>query len=283
MLSRFPRSVALGLLVSGSSSSWAAEPNMSGYVDAGWDDGSLNGQMQLNFTDGEQGRGTLVGHNLNMDYRSMQLLYGVQGSYQIELSYDQQPREGRDNVRTVYRAVDHSTLTLPAGWVDAATTSAMPLLNSSLIPVDLEFQRKRFKAGISVVGGEHWDLSFSYRRDKKNGLTEGTGAVAASDPGNQVVANTGAVAFPLHLDEVTDRAELLFDYQKPDYQLQGRFQVSLFDNDYSAMSWQDPYTTVDAPDVAIGQISREPDNEFYQASLSGGYQLASRTRLSLKW
>ena len=63
------------------------------------------------------------GRNLGLDNRELKVEFGRQGSYRVHLDYDQVPNERGDDARTIYNGVGTDTLTLPAGWVGAQTTS----------------------------------------------------------------------------------------------------------------------------------------------------------------
>jgi MtrB/PioB family decaheme-associated outer membrane protein len=54
-----------------------------------------------------------------------------------------------------------------------------------------------------------------------------------------------------------------------------KYQMSLFDNNNDSLSWDDPFNP-----VARGSMSLAPDNEFHQLSLTGGYTLPYKSRLT---
>jgi len=64
-----------------------------------------------------------------------------------------------------------------------------------------------------------------------------------------------------------------------DGQVDLTYHVSAFDNNYNSLTWQNPFFATGAP--TAGSMSLAPDNEFHQLSLTGGYTLPYRSRLTL--
>ena len=260
---------------------FSADSQLAGVVDVGIEDAELNGQVELLYKDGEQATGSIKGTNLGSDNRRLEAEYQQQGSHRITVEYDQLPKSGNDNAQTIYRGVGSTTLTLPSGWVDTSSTSTMDL--TTLQSVDLETERERFKGKVELFSGKAWDLSLTYRRDKKEGTDKIGGAigdVSGGDPA-QLVSLLGASSLPEPIDQVTNQAELVLNYQQPHYQLQATLHASLFENEFQSLTWENPFTVTNGPGTGDnGQLSLAPDNQFYQASLSGGYQFTPTTRLS---
>ena len=64
-------------------------------------------------------------------------------------------------------------------------------------------------------------------------------------------------------------------YAGKDGQVDLKYEMSIFDNNYNSLTWQDPFNT-----AAAGSMSLAPDNEFHQLSLTGGYALPYKSRLT---
>jgi MtrB/PioB family decaheme-associated outer membrane protein len=258
-----------------------AESRVAGVIDAGIEDGNFNGQTDIFYSDGKQSTGNFSGTNLNADNRRIYMDYGQQGKYKLTLEYDQIPRDGNDNAQTIFQGIGQNSLTLPSGWVDANSTSGMNL--SSLQSFDLDSERERFKGKIDLISGKEWDLSFTYRRDKKEGVDKIGGAVGDVSGGAppMLISSLGASILPEPIDQVTHQAELTLNYQKERYQLQANLRASRFNNEFSSLTWENPFIVTNGPGTGdFGQLSLDPDNQFYQATLSGGYQFTPTTRFS---
>jgi MtrB/PioB family decaheme-associated outer membrane protein len=71
-------------------------------------------------------------------------------------------------------------------------------------------------------------------------------------------------------------------------QLSVGYYGSFFDNDNDSLVWQNPYSTINGWTTAAqvgyptgqGQMHLEPDNEFHQFNVSGGWNFSPTTRLS---
>ncbi|MGB5717737.1 MAG: MtrB/PioB family decaheme-associated outer membrane protein, partial [Gammaproteobacteria bacterium] len=96
-----------------------------------------------------------------------------------------------------------------------------------------------------------------------------------SGNGNGIVGGTTAALLPEPIDYQTSLLDMTLQYAKDKAQLDLSYHLSLFDNDKSALAWQDPF----AP-AALGSQSLAPDNQFHQLSLTGGYLLPYNSRVS---
>jgi MtrB/PioB family decaheme-associated outer membrane protein len=258
----------------------AAESNTHGMVDVGVDDGDLNGQFQLYYSDEDNTKGFVGGTNLNSDARQLEMQYGRQGSYRIELGYDEIQLNGNDGALTPFSG--KTTLTLPPTWTRLDADGPDPIDPSiTLNSAGLETKRKRLHGKVTWYKDKHWDLSLSYRRDRKEGLDRIGGAIGDTSGGDpaQLVSNLGASILPEPIDEVTDRAEITLNYQQKEYQLRAALLYSRYENEYSFLNWENPFE-VDVGAADLGQMSLSPSNHFYQFSFSGGYQITPTTRFS---
>ena len=104
-----------------------------------------------------------------------------------------------------------------------------------------------------------------------NGGGNGNG----SGGGNGLIGSTSAALLPEPIDYQTNLLDMTLHYAKDKAQLDLSYHLSIFDNDNSALAWQDPF----AP-AALGSESLAPDNQFHQLSLTGGYLLPYKSRLS---
>src|SRR5436190_615334 len=178
------------------------------------------------------------GRNLGLDNRELKVEFGRQGSYRVHLDYDQVPNERGDDARTIYNGVGTDTLTLPAGWVGAQTTSGMTRLLPSLQPVEFETERRRAGAGVDGQISQHWSFVTNFRRETKDGL-KSLGAVFGNSGGNP-----RSVLIPELIDYTTDQIDLGIRYTDQKMQFQLAYYGSLFSDTNQGMTFQNPYTTI---------------------------------------
>lgn len=233
---------------------------------------SRRGENDANYLD-------ILGRNLGLDSRSLLIEGGQQGNFGIRLEYDQIPRLLSDSYQTPYLNAGSTNLTLPAGWVRGANTTAMAAqLNANMRPFDIESQRKTLGLALTKLLPAGWDVSFNFKRENRDGnrligATFGTGG-----------GNPRSTILPEPTDYTTDQIEAIARYASEKLQLQFGYYGSFFKNDHSALRWQNAYAgTVwggAAAAFPMGQIGLPPDNQFHQLNASGGYSFSPYTRLA---
>lgn len=204
--------------------------------------------------------------NLGLDSRSVSLRNGHEGLYSLNLAYSETPRYLADGALTPFQGVGGASLTLPAGY-PAAGTSTMPL-GSSLQPVDIGFKKKRFELAASVVSFQNWTYRASYSRDARSG----TRPVTAS-----FFSTAAQLAAPVDL--VTDQIEVSAAYATRDLQARLAYQISRFSNGEPSLVWSNPFQPVVAG-ATRGQLALAPDNQLHQIVGSAGWQITPGLRAS---
>jgi MtrB/PioB family decaheme-associated outer membrane protein len=219
--------------------------------------------------------------NLGIDSRGVHFEYGEQGRYGLSFDFDQIPRFQTDSAWSFLGGDGGSYLSLPAGWVGANTPPTMPTLNASLVPLDVDHERKRFGGGLYVMPSEKWKLTARFDRNTEDG-TKITGGHIGITGGNP-----RSVLIPEPVDYATDLFDLMLEYATDRLQLQMGYHLSFFDNRKESLTWENPYTYAGVWDPAaewpngLGRKGMPPDNRFDQLTFSGGYTLASNTRITL--
>jgi MtrB/PioB family decaheme-associated outer membrane protein len=220
------------------------------------------------------------GDNLGIDSRAAAFEIGVQGKYKLELDYSQIPNFRSESGQTIFDGAGSSELTLPSDWVASGNTAGMTRLLPSLQPFDLQTQRRRAGIAVSGVLNRHWDFSVSFRRETKEG-TRSIGAVFGNSGGNP-----RAVVVPEPVDWTTEQFEAVLRYTARKFQVDATYYVSVYSDANSALTWENPYTTIGgwaAPagfPNGVGQLSLPPDNKFHQLSLNFGYNFSDATRFT---
>lgn len=208
------------------------------------------------------------GISLGLESRYLRLETGEPGSVKIFIQYDELPNYKDNTVATPFIGAGTDTLALPAGF-DIDTN-----LDANLNNFELKTKRERLVAGASIIPDSHWQFDINISHETKQGI-DATGAATANGV-TQIIGNTTYALLPEPIDYDTDIINATLRYAGDDGQLDLTYHVSLFDNNNDALSWQDPFN----PLVASGNMSLEPDNEFHQLSLTGGYSLPYSSRLT---
>ena len=204
------------------------------------------------------------GTNLGLESRYLLLEGGVQGSYKFFLEYDELPNYKNNTVQTPFSGIGGNNLTLPAGF---------DIDNMTLNSFELETKRRRAKVGAMFIPKENWQFDIDFSHENKQGV-DATGAAIANGA-TQLMRTTTTSLLPEPIDQDTDIVNATLSYAGDGGQVDLKYQMSLFDNNNDSLSWQDPFNP-----VATGSMSLAPDNEFHQLSLTGGYTLPYKSRLT---
>jgi MtrB/PioB family decaheme-associated outer membrane protein len=191
---------------------------------------------------------------------------GTQGRYKLFLQYDELQHFISDSGKTPLLGVGSDSLTLPPGWVRAATTGTMTALAGSLHDVDLDTKRKRLSVGAALVSDSNWQYALTVRHETKEGTMRMGGAFFFSS--TQLV---------MPVDYVTDQVDVSASYATAKWQTRFGYYGSTFRNNNDALTWQNPFTGLVAGADA-GQLAAPPDNQFHQILAALGYQFTEHTR-----
>jgi MtrB/PioB family decaheme-associated outer membrane protein len=197
--------------------------------------------------------------NLGLDSRSIDLRAGRQGSWVVDLSWDEIPRRLDDSVQTVYRGLGSDTLLLPTGWVRGNTTADLPALDASLRDFTLGWDRRTAGLGLEFVqsAGLRYEADWTRQTKRGRGLTWGSFLGTAQE-----------LAKPL--DYETNQVDAAVIYAATAWHMRVAYFGSFFNNQDNTLTWDNPFTGTDR-----GRMALAPDNRYQQAQLSGAYQFAA--------
>lgn len=259
-----------------------AEPQTSGYIEGGigyqsddspWfgrytglsDEGNfLYGDMDILSKKEDGTRTQLTGRRLGLDSRSLLLEHGVQGRYKLKLRHDEMPNYRSNSGVTPYIDSGDNILVLPGGVFNT----------ESYQTVELSTVRRRNQAEISVTPTQNWKTSLSYRQEHKDGTLQTGGALGYSTR----TMSMATLARPV--DHTTDLIDASLGYAGKKGNLELGYHLSMFRNQNQSLSWQNPFPGSSVNSGAFGQLALEPDNDFHQIMLSGGYRLPGNSYLS---
>jgi MtrB/PioB family decaheme-associated outer membrane protein len=252
-------------------------------------------------------RWRIVGTDLGLEDRDLHVEYGQQGTFRVNVGYDELRRNRSDSYQTPYLGAGTDTLTLPPGWIKpivpqvsggainfralSPITGLAPALAAGVVTqptaaqqatvnkiigadvpafnsVDLSTKRKAVDGGFTYEIDRHWELKVSAKHERKEGLTP-LGAVTSQ-------VSEYASILPDPIDQTTDQynVSLTFTAEKGFVQL--AYYGSVFHNDIQSVTWQDANDP-----TKTATLASAPSNDFHQILLTGGYTFAPSTKLVL--
>ena len=260
------------------------EQGLSGTLDVGLGDVSKDSYKFGEYTGLNEQGGFLIGNaaarfrgkdadywnvsasNLGLDSRSLSAESGRQGKYKVFLKYDELPHFISDSAVTPFVGTGGGSLTLPLGWVKAASPGGMTALTGSLHQADLDTMRKNLAVGASLMPAPEWEYAVNFRHDTR----EGTKRIAGT-----FFLNSAQLVQPI--DYVTNQLDASASYTGRKWQARIAYYASVFNNDKKSLTWENPYTS--APGMT-GQLALPPDNQFHQILATAGYQFSDKTRVT---
>jgi len=192
---------------------------------------------------------------------------GKQSVYELRASYQAIPSRIFDTTVTPYDGNGTSRLTLPTNWVRAPTTDQMTALTGTVAPIAIGWDRDIYGLGFDVSPTQRLKLRVDYKRQEREGLGRSSGSFFFN-----------AVEFAAPIDYATDDLEVALNYSADTWQTSLTYFGSMFSNDNSSLTWDNPYTS--AQGIDTGQLAQPPDNESHQVSLAGSMLLPARTTLN---
>lgn len=225
------------------------------------------GNANVRYRDEDANYMDLLVRDLGLEKRTIGIEGGKQGKYKLFLRYDEIPHYISETGETPYLGIGSDSLSLPSGWVRAPTTTGMTDLASSLHQVDLKTKRKRVDVGMGFTPRSKWEYKLKYRHEEKDGQ----------------IATAGAFFFQAAqlikpVDYVTDQVDASIYYNSEKFETSVAYYGSFFKNNNDALTWDNAYTSGFGADS--GQLALEPDNQFNQFVLSGGFHMGDATLAS---
>lgn len=223
----------------------------------------------------------IIGTNLGLSSRYARGEYGIQGDYSFYAEYDQVPHLQFDDDATPYQNPGSNNLKLPGGWVTSDTTAGMTTLLPDLNDFDVETERREIGGGFKKIIDRQWNADVTYHHEQKTG-TDFIGSAFATTGGNP----RGAT-LPEPIDYNTDRLNLGVNYAGENGQFRVGYEFSYFDNSEETLEFRNAFVNPAWPAASAGyptgrgELALAPDNMAHNLTFSGGYNLASRTRLML--
>ncbi|MGI9248751.1 MAG: MtrB/PioB family decaheme-associated outer membrane protein [Woeseiaceae bacterium] len=199
--------------------------------------------------------------DLGLDSRVFEMEGGRQGTFGFRVGYRELPYRRYDTTRTVFNPSSSDTITLPAGWVPAGTTTAMTQLSSSLRRQNIGSDREIIDVGADWTPIKNLRLFADFSRQNRDGIDITGGS-----------SFTQASLLPRWIDYETDQIDAGIQYRTDRAYVTLAFFGSDFSNNNPSLTWDTPFTS--SPGAQQLRMAMAPGNEYQQVSLSGAYRAA---------
>ena len=206
--------------------------------------------------------------DLGLDSRAAELEGSHAGKFDYNIGFRQMPWRQFNTTSSIFAETADSLL-LPAGWVRAPTTDGFTALDSSLATRNIESDRNIYTIGGRYLAGSRFSFSLDYRRQENDGNKIQGGSTF-----------TNASLLPMPFDYVTDEVDFEARYGADNSFVALSWYLSDFQNDNTALFWQQPFTGAAGADT-LAQ-AQAPESRFQQLTIAGGYSFPElRTVMSL--
>jgi MtrB/PioB family decaheme-associated outer membrane protein len=224
-------------------------------------------------------RWSVSGRNLGLTNREFGASYSRQGQWNIGIGYDELQHNTTDGYQTPYiGSMGGNEFTLPSGFTKIGNTTLTTDGNLTAAnyekfrTVEVNNTRKNTSLTAGYSFGPNWRLSFDYNNLEQSGAK----LMGFSSDGNlSGVSGERPAILPNPTNYTTDTFHAVLDWKGDQGHLSGAYYASIFRDHYDRVNW-----TTFAGALATDTMSTAPGNEFHQFSLTGGYRLSPRTRIS---
>jgi MtrB/PioB family decaheme-associated outer membrane protein len=206
--------------------------------------------------------------DLGLDSRVAELEGSHAGKFDYNIGFRQLPYRQFNTTSSIFLETADSLL-LPAGWVRAQTTDGFTALGTSLVSRNIESDRNIYTIGGRYLAGSRFSFSLDYRRQENDGNRIQGGSTF-----------TNASLLPMPFEYVTDEVDFEARYGSDNSFVALSWYLSDFQNDNTALYWEQPFTGAAGADT-LAQ-AQAPESRFQQLTLAGGYSFPElRTVMSL--
>lgn len=214
------------------------------------------------------------GQNIGLDTFKFMLEGGKQGSVSLSAGGDRLTLAQSDSAVFLPRGLGSNNLTYAGSQVawNAAnrryqdTNGAGAPISANLQPFDISQTRDIYRLNLAGVISNAWDFKVNVREDQR----EGTRVTSAYF--------TTPMMVPYQINDKTTQIDTTLSYTTKAAQAQLTYSYSQYDNDETALRWQNPFDP--AATRRTGQASLMPSNEMHQISFTGALNLAKSSRLT---
>lgn len=264
------------------------------------------------YDSGDASRYRITGKDLGLETRNLSADFGTQGSFRINLGYDELLRNRSDTYMTPYLGEGSNLFTLPSNWIKpivpqasgTATTNTSTatnfrgldpvvgtgsgLANGVVVPptaatlgtlaniraADLaDFHNVNLYTKRSATNaGASIEIDNQWNIKASIKRENKTGYKPLSVVSSQVSEYATTLADPI--SQTTDQYNVSLNYRSEKSFFTAEYYGSVFSNDIKSVTWND----VSDP-TKSATIAAAPSNQFHQINLSGGYNFTPSTKL----
>ncbi len=204
------------------------------------------------------------------------LRLGKYGRYYLNLSWDQIPHSFSNHSKLfftetqkgVYVIADSIQSRLQAA---ASDTQATRLLMASYLSqaqkYPLSYRRDKAIGEVKIAPTRDIDLKLSYSNEKKKGYKATSGTPNFFN----------MIELPEPIDFLTHQVDAQAQYSKKTWSIRGNAGVSVFDNKFEALIWDNPFRLTDTTSGVMrsskGRMGVAPDNWAGNSSITGFVKL----------
>ncbi|MGI2172202.1 MtrB/PioB family decaheme-associated outer membrane protein [Shewanella sp. MF05960] len=212
---------------------------------------------------GETGyQANVEAHNLGMDNGRIDIDVGKQSVYNINVNYRSFAHYQSNSALSPYQNIGSDYLSLPDNWVTAGSSPDMPMLYSSLNPVELSLTRDRTGLGFEYQTESLFTTYVNFQREEKTGTKTTSGSFY-----NQSMM----LAEPV--DYTTDILNAGIKLRGDNWFTSVNYTGSVFKNDNNQLGFDSAFNPTFGAQTT-GYIALDPDNEAHTVSLLGQYNMA---------
>lgn len=229
------------------------------------------------------------------DDQNLKLRIGKYGRYRIEVIYDKIPHRFAYDAKTLYGGVGTGSLELSDRMKSdlQSSTSSKDLANrindyfSGASSTDLELFRKTGKVNIDLMAFDPINFRVEFKKEEREGTRPFSGSFGFGN----------VIEIPEPIDYDTTSLNLIAEYAKKKFYLNASYYLSIFENNISTLTWENPYRVTDsttstaysatyAAGASKGLVDLYPDNRYQSISLTGSLKdlpLKSRLSATASW
>jgi MtrB/PioB family decaheme-associated outer membrane protein len=266
------------------------------------------GNFSVRGGDGYQGyqggsgttRWAVTGSDLGTTSRALDATVSSQGRWNLGLGYDELRHYYTESYQTPFQgSLGANSFFLPATFGVIASTEGGPAGTGTqaLSANQLSFfhneniysgrQNLTLTAGYDL--GREWSAQFNYNRLNQSGAKLIGGSFSPDASGAGGGEDTGTFMNPTHYK--TDTFEFAINGAGERWNLRAGYFASLFTDDYSSVSFSNPFVDSGATPALTGTLpdggifpvdtyATPPNSNFQQFDLSGGFAIAPNTSLA---
>ena len=220
------------------------------------------GDLSMRYEKKDEFFSEVTGENIGRDDQRFTLGGGRYGKFKIEATYDEIPHRFALDAKNIYSGTGTGNLTL-SDKQDVAFTDRATRLNSLMTTgeaIDIELKRKKAELNADLFALEPFGFRVEMGRERKEGTKPFFGAFGLD--------NTVEIPAPINYD--TTELKAIAEYAKNPLHLNLSYALSLFKNNISTLTWDNPFRATDALfNPSKGLLDLAPDNESHNLSASG--------------